>query len=186
MCALVIAVPAGAAHAYEEFGQQLKRRRLQVSPGAPGLSWAEVSVAARARRPPRRLRPSPDVFVRLTSEHYCLAMDDSQWPGEWMRGVLSLCVLSIVAEGETYGYVVAQRLQEAGLGAVKGGTLYPVLTRLELDGLLVSSWREGAGGPGRKFFTVTPSGRSALAGRSTEWTIFADRASALITSRKVT
>lgn len=103
-----------------------------------------------------------------------------------MRGVLSLCVLFIVAEGETYGYAVGQRLQEAGLGTVKGGTLYPVLTRLELDGLLVSSWREGAGGPGRKFFTVTPSGRSALAGRSTEWAIFADHASALITNRKVT
>jgi len=103
-----------------------------------------------------------------------------------MRGVLSLCVLSIVAEGETYGYAVAQRLQAAGLGAVRGGTLYPVLARLEVDGLLVSSWREGAGGPGRKFFAITPAGRSGLAGRSNEWTTFADRASALITSRKVT
>ena len=37
-----------------------------------------------------------------------------QWPGEWMRGVLSLCVLAVVAEEETYGYAVAQRLHEAG------------------------------------------------------------------------
>ena len=102
-----------------------------------------------------------------------------------MRGVLSLCVLSIVADGETYGYAVAQRLQAAGLGTVKGGTLYPVLARLELDGLLVSNWREGAGGPGRKFFALTPAGGSALAERSNEWATFADRASALITTRKV-
>lgn len=99
-----------------------------------------------------------------------------------MRGVLSLCVLSVVADGETYGYAVAQRLQEAGLGAVKGGTLYPVLARLELDGLLVSSWREGAGGPGRKFFAVTPAGESALTERVTDWTTFADRAAALLTT----
>ena len=101
-----------------------------------------------------------------------------------MRGVLSLCVLSVVADGETYGYAVAQRLQEAGLGAVKGGTLYPVLARLELDGLLVSSWREGAGGPGRKFFAVTPAGESALTERVADWTTFADRAAALLTTRR--
>ena len=99
-----------------------------------------------------------------------------------MRGVLSLCVLSVVADGETYGYAVAQRLQEAGLGAVKGGTLYPVLARLELDGLLVSSWREGAGGPGRKFFAVTPAGASALTERVADWTTFTDRALALLTT----
>ena len=101
-----------------------------------------------------------------------------------MRGVLSLCVLSVVADGETYGYAVAQRLQEAGLGAVKGGTLYPVLARLELDGLLVSSWREGAGGPGRKFFAVTPAGESALTERVADWMTFADRAAALLTTRR--
>ena len=66
------------------------------------------------------------------------------------------------------------------LGAVKGGTLYPVLARLELDGLLVSSWREGAGGPGRKFFAVTPAGESALTERVAGWTTFTDRAAALL------
>ena len=72
-------------------------------------------------------------------------MDQTQWPGEWMRGVLSLCVLAVVAEEESYGYAIAQRLQAAGLGRVRGGTLYPVLTRLEREGLVVSSWRRGQG-----------------------------------------
>jgi len=103
-----------------------------------------------------------------------------------MRGVLSLCVLAVVAENETYGYAVAQRLQAAGLGTVKGGTLYPVLARLELEGLLVSSWREGAGGPGRKFFAITPAGLAALRERSGEWKAFAERASSLITTERVT
>lgn len=108
------------------------------------------------------------------------------WPGDWMRGVLTLCVLAVVAEEETYGYAVAQRLQEAGLGTVKGGTLYPVLTRLEQEGLLTSSWREGDGGPGRKFFAVTPAGRAALHDRTAGWLTFTERATALLTLRSVT
>lgn len=113
-------------------------------------------------------------------------MEEQQWPGEWMRGVLSLCVLTVVAEQETYGYAVAQRLQEAGLGTVKGGTLYPVLTRLEQDGLLTTTWREGIGGPGRKFFAATPAGRAALQDRTTRWLTFTERATSLLTSGKVT
>ncbi len=56
-----------------------------------------------------------------------------------MRGVLSLCVLRVVADGPTYGYAIAARLADAGLGTVKGGTLYPLLTRLQTEGLVSSS-----------------------------------------------
>ncbi len=107
-------------------------------------------------------------------------ISDEQWPGEWMRGVLALCVLGVVAEEETYGYAVAQRLQGAGLGTVKGGTLYPVLARLEQEGLLSSSWRGGESGPGRKFFAVTPAGLASLHERAAAWRRFSDRAGALL------
>lgn len=113
-------------------------------------------------------------------------MDDRQWPGEWMRGVLSLCVLAVVAEGETYGYAVAQRLQAAGLGTVKGGTLYPILTRLEQEGLVTSAWGHGEAGPGRKFFAATPAGLAALAERTEDWMTFTARATALVTMRRAT
>jgi PadR family transcriptional regulator PadR len=103
-----------------------------------------------------------------------------------MRGVLPLCVLAVVAEEDTYGYAVAQRLQSAGLGSIKGGTLYPVLTRLERDGLLTSAWREGNGGPGRKFFSVTPAGSIALHDRTASWLLFTERAAGLLTSGSVT
>ena len=112
-------------------------------------------------------------------------MDTQNWPGEWMRGVLSLCVLAVVAEEETYGYAVAQRLHGAGLGSIKGGTLYPVLTRLEQEGLLTATWREGDGGPGRKFFAVTPAGLAALQSRTASWLTFTERAAGLLTSRSV-
>lgn len=107
-------------------------------------------------------------------------MDDERWPTEWLRGVLSLCVLAVVAEGETYGYAVAQRLQTAGLGVIKGGTLYPALTRLEEDGLLTSTWRDGEAGPGRKYFTVTTEGLTELRRRADLWSTFTARASGLL------
>jgi PadR family transcriptional regulator, regulatory protein PadR len=109
-------------------------------------------------------------------------MPSGAWPAEWMRATLPLVVLAVVAEEETYGYAIAQRLQRAGLGAVKGGTLYPVLNRLEQDGLVTSSWREGAGGPGRKFVTVTPQGRTHLSERAAAWHTFTERAAGLLPS----
>lgn len=107
-------------------------------------------------------------------------MDVERWPGEWMRGVLPLCLLAVVAENETYGYELARRLHAAGLGTVKGGTLYPALTRLEDDGVVRSSWREGDGGPGRKFFSITPDGLAFLAERKVGWTTFTERAGSLL------
>jgi len=102
-----------------------------------------------------------------------------------MRGVLSLSVLRVVADGPTYGYAIAARLAEAGLGAVKGGTLYPILTRLEAEGLVTSSWEAGDGGPGRKFFTLTAPGDAALAERAEQWQVFTQRAAALLASPHV-
>jgi PadR family transcriptional regulator, regulatory protein PadR len=99
-----------------------------------------------------------------------------------MRGVLSLCVLRVVADGPTYGYAIAGRLADAGLGAVKGGTLYPILTRLETDGLVTSSWEAGDGGPGRKFFTLTDAGAQALRERAEQWHVFTERATGLLSS----
>jgi PadR family transcriptional regulator PadR len=105
---------------------------------------------------------------------------DERWPAEWMRAVLLTSVLRIVAEGETYGYSIARRLEEGGLGTVKGGTLYPLLGRLQDDGLVTASWREGEGGPGRKFFVATPAGREALRERTERWHAFTGRVDALL------
>ncbi len=99
-------------------------------------------------------------------------MTGTRWPGEWLRGVLELCVLGVLAEQPTYGYAIGQRLSGAGLGTVKGGTLYPLLARLEAEGLVESSWRAGAGGPGRKYFALTVAGRGELGTRAQSWERF--------------
>ena len=102
-----------------------------------------------------------------------------------MRAVLPLAVLRVIGDEESYGYVIARRLDEAGLGRVKGGTLYPILARLEADGLLTSRWREGDGGPGRKYFAMTPAGRAALDQRARRWTEFCRLTTDLLEGREV-
>jgi len=102
------------------------------------------------------------------------------WPGEWLRGVLDVCVLAVLAEGTTYGYAISARLDELGLGAVKGGTLYPLLTRLEQAGLVTTQWQPGVGGPGRKYFALTDEGRADLARRGAAWRQFAGLTSAIV------
>ena len=97
---------------------------------------------------------------------------ETAWPSEWLRGVLELCVLRVLADGATYGYAVATRLADSGLGTVKGGTLYPLLIRLENAGLVTAQWRAGDGGPGRKYYELTEHGRAELASTTDRWVRF--------------
>lgn len=83
-------------------------------------------------------------------------------------------MLGVLGDGPTYGYAIAQRLAEAGLGTVKGGTLYPLLARLEGEGLVSSSWHAGDGGPGRKYFALTAAGRRELRARAASWERFVE------------
>ena len=105
---------------------------------------------------------------------------EPRWPADWLRGVLELCVLSVVAQEPTYGYAIAQRLAQAGLGVVKGGTLYPLLARLETDGLITAHWQAGDGGPGRKMFALTDVGVGELERRALLWEQFVGHTATLI------
>lgn len=107
-------------------------------------------------------------------------MNETDLPSGWIRGVLDPCVLALVGDGEAYGYELAGRLEAAGLGRVKGGSLYPSLARLEKQGLLASQWRAGDGGPGRKYYTLTTAGQTELAELTEAWATFASRVSRVL------
>jgi len=106
----------------------------------------------------------------------------ADWPGEWLRGALTLCVLRVLSTEATYGYEIAQRLAAGGLGEIKGGTLYPLLGRLHSAGYVDEEWRPGDGGPGRKYYVLTDAGRSHLADESTRWSRFAAVTCAFLTT----
>ena len=84
------------------------------------------------------------------------------------RGVLELCTLAIISEGETYGFVIIEKLKESELIVVEG-TLYPLLTRLKKAGLLEYDWRESTSGPPRKYYQITDAGQNLLKGLLGTW-----------------
>lgn len=98
----------------------------------------------------------------------------------WLKGVLDLCLLALLDDGEAYGYELAGRLAELEIGAVPGGSLYPALLRLEAAGHLQANWKAGDGGPGRKYYRLTASGRRTLARESESWRAFAGAVDGLL------
>jgi DNA-binding PadR family transcriptional regulator len=89
---------------------------------------------------------------------------------ETLKGHLDGLVLAIVAAEPLHGYAVIERLKERSGGAfdLPEGTVYPVLHRLEAEGLLASSWSDGSGRR-RRVYRITRRGRTALATRRDEW-----------------
>lgn len=112
-------------------------------------------------------------------------MTEMQWPTEWLRGVLEVCVLAVIERGPTYGYAISAELTAAGLGELKGGTLYPLLGRCEQAGWVAVEWRAGESGPGRKYYTLTPSGRTELRDRASRWQEFVGVTSSLLATSVV-
>ena len=107
-------------------------------------------------------------------------MSESELPVGWIRGVLDPCLLALLSGGEAYGYELGGRLENAGLGRIPGGSLYPSLLRLEKQGLLEAEWRAGDGGPGRKYYALTESGRASLVEHAAQWERYASTVSALL------
>ncbi len=112
-------------------------------------------------------------------------MEAIQWPTEWLRGVLEVCVLRIISRGPTYGYAIASELTSAGLGTLKGGTLYPLLARCEQAGFVEVEWKAGESGPGRKYYRLTAAGTEELDQRAAQWAAFTEVASAAVNGEPV-
>lgn len=74
------------------------------------------------------------------------------------KGVLELCVMSIIAKKEAYPSDIISKLKEAELIVVEG-TLYPLLTRLKNSALLNYTWKESKSGPPRKYYHITDEGK---------------------------
>jgi PadR family transcriptional regulator, regulatory protein PadR len=91
-----------------------------------------------------------------------------------LKGVLSLLLLHLLAERESYGYEVVQRLHSLGLTGVLEGTVYPALTRLEREGRLSTRLVASNSGPARKYYQPTQAGYDALAGGTSSWTALAE------------
>ncbi|HBO43866.1 MAG TPA: PadR family transcriptional regulator, partial [Planctomycetaceae bacterium] len=95
--------------------------------------------------------------------------------GEMIRGNLDLLVLSALADGAKYGYLIQQSLNGAtgGMVSVQAGTLYPLLHRLEAEKLVRSRWDDSTGRR-RKWYELTTAGRKRLQHQADQWREYAD------------
>ena len=84
------------------------------------------------------------------------------------KGVLELSVLQVVSGGELYGYEIMKKVTEA-FPDINESTVYAILRRLHSDGCTESYTGEVSGGPTRKYYRITPEGRSKLEKMRLEW-----------------
>jgi DNA-binding PadR family transcriptional regulator len=101
---------------------------------------------------------------------------------EALKGHLDGLVLATLQDGPLHGYAVIEELRGRSAGAfdLAEGTVYPVLHRLEAEGLLTSAWSSTAGRR-RRVYRLTRRGRTALDRRREEWRRFAGAVEAVLT-----
>lgn len=92
-----------------------------------------------------------------------------------LKGTTTFLVLGVLREGELYGYEIAKRIRERSGAVIDPGEgwLYPTLHRLEAEGALEGSWRDGGTGPRRRYYRLTRKGQRMLEVQASEWDAFA-------------
>ena len=86
------------------------------------------------------------------------------------KGVLELCVLTLLAQNDSYGYQITTRLAET-IG-IADGTVYPLLRRMQKEELVDTYLTDSDAGPPRRYFKLTKAGHRALAAKKAEWKAF--------------
>ncbi len=94
------------------------------------------------------------------------------------KGVLGFCVLALLSQRNGYAYEIASKLSQAvDMGE---GTIYPLMRRMQSDGLVATYLEESPSGPPRKYYRLTDAGRTALVQQLAEWRSFTKSVEELI------
>ncbi|WP_432406609.1 PadR family transcriptional regulator [Wukongibacter sp. M2B1] len=91
---------------------------------------------------------------------------------QFKKGVLELCVLSILTKKDCYGYELVNDISKNI--AISEGTIYPLLRRLTKEGLFTTYLKESKEGPPRKYYTLTERGKEVKDALTNEWFSFVD------------
>ena len=97
---------------------------------------------------------------------------------QFKKGVLELCVLSLLDEQDRYGYELASILSEKV--NISSGAIYPVLRRLKTDALVDTYLEESSGGPPRKYFKLTESGDHLRVKLKKDWLVLRDNIGSIV------
>lgn len=97
---------------------------------------------------------------------------------QFKKGVLELCVLSMLTRRDRYGYELVAEISKSVL--IAEGTIYPLLKRLKDDGYLTTYLEESQEGPPRKYYRLTDLGEQARQDLTEEWSKFVDAVSGIV------
>ena len=97
-----------------------------------------------------------------------------------LKGVLDLAVLAVVDAEDGYGYDIVRRLRAAGLDDVGDASVYGTLRRLYAAGALTSYVVASEAGPHRKYYGITPVGRTELKRQGDDWRLFSEAVGRLL------
>jgi PadR family transcriptional regulator PadR len=103
-----------------------------------------------------------------------------RWEQQIRKGALEMATLASLWSGRLYGLEIIRRFEDSSQLAVAEGTIYPILARLKNEGLLASEWVEAEAGHPRKYYWLTPAGRSRLQQMVETWTEFSRELGRLI------
>ena len=95
-----------------------------------------------------------------------------RWESQLRKGMLDFIILLCLKEEESYGYRMIRSIKEVSSLDISEGTIYPLLTRLKKDDLILSKWVELETGIPRKYYRITEKGERVLSGMIKSWKQF--------------
>ncbi len=96
-------------------------------------------------------------------------MNLNNWQTQLRKGLLDIVILNLLRHGRCHGYEMVQTLKQVKGLKIREGNIYPILARLQTDGLVRSSSEASRDGPPRKYFELTESGQKTLAEMNSHW-----------------
>jgi len=103
-----------------------------------------------------------------------------RWEAQLRKGALEMAALASLWQGRLYGLEIIRFLESNSSMALAEGTIYPILNRLKMEGMLTSEWVEAEAGHPRKYYSLTEAGLQRLRQMAEAWTSFSRGLSRLL------
>jgi len=91
-----------------------------------------------------------------------------------------MCLMSIIDEEASYGYEMVRKLRSRGLDLASEGSIYPLLSRLQKQGMIEGYLVQSSEGPARKYYRISAEGRKALSQWRSDWSGFSQAVDAVL------
>ncbi len=96
-------------------------------------------------------------------------MNLNNWRSQLRKGLLDTVILNLLGKGRCHGYEMVQTLKQITVLRIREGNIYPILARLQTDGLATCHQESSSDGPPRKYYELTKLGQEAVAEMNRHW-----------------